>query len=112
MKMQITKKALVTCLTVLTVVTVRAQDSLQTESEQAKNAFIAKDSTMQKTMDAAAGYVIFPSVGKGGFIVGGAHGKGLVYQQGKVIGQATMTQASVGAQVGGQTFSEMILFQT
>lgn len=112
MKIKISNKALVTCLAVLSVITVRAQDSLQTESEQAVNGFLKKDSTMQNFINNADGYAIFPDVGKGGFIVGGAHGKGLVYEKGKVIGRATMTQASVGAQVGGQTFAQMIFFET
>jgi lipid-binding SYLF domain-containing protein len=44
--------------------------------------------------------------------VGGAHGKGLVYEKTTLVGQATLTQASVGAQVGGQTFAELIFFET
>ena len=46
------------------------------------------------------------------FIVGGARGKGIVYEKTNIIGTATMTQASVGAQVGGQTFAELIFFDT
>src|ERR1700734_4375086 len=48
------------------------------------------------------GYAVFPTVGKGGFIVGGAHGKGRVYRQGSVVGVATVNQVSVGFQAGGQ----------
>jgi lipid-binding SYLF domain-containing protein len=55
---------------------------------------------------------VFPNVAKGGLIVGGAHGKGVVYEKGKVIGQASLTQASIGAQAGGQSFSEVIFFET
>jgi lipid-binding SYLF domain-containing protein len=51
-------------------------------------------------------------VGKGGFVVGGARGKGIVYEKDNVIGRAIMTQASIGAQVGGQTFAEVIFFET
>jgi lipid-binding SYLF domain-containing protein len=60
----------------------------------------------------AAGYVVFPSVGKGGFVVGGAHGDGIVYERGKPVGKAKMTQVSVGAQAGGQEYSEIIFFET
>jgi lipid-binding SYLF domain-containing protein len=97
---------------VLSVSAARAEDDLKAESQQAMADFQKADSTLQKFLDGAAGYAIFPNVGKGGFIVGGAHGKGLVYEKSKVIGQATMTQATIGAQVGGQTFAEIIVFET
>ncbi len=61
--------------------------------------------------DHAYGYAVFPSIGKAGIGVGGAHGKGKVYAQGKYIGDATMTQVSIGFQLGGQAFSEIIFFQ-
>jgi len=48
---------------------------------------------------------------KGGAIVGGAYGRGEVYEQGKMIGWADLSQATVGAQLGGQSFSELILFE-
>lgn len=59
----------------------------------------------------AYGYAVFPTVGKGGFGVGAAHGKGQVYQGGKVTGIVTMNQLSVGFQVGAQAFSQIIFFQ-
>jgi lipid-binding SYLF domain-containing protein len=59
----------------------------------------------------AYGYAVFPTIGKGGFVVGAAHGNGRVYRQGKFIGDTSMTQLSVGAQLGGQAYSEMIFFQ-
>ena len=59
----------------------------------------------------AYGYAVFPTIGKGGIVVGGAYGSGRVYEQGKVIGEAKMTQVSVGLQLGGQAYSEVIFFQ-
>jgi lipid-binding SYLF domain-containing protein len=59
----------------------------------------------------AYGYAVFPTIGKGGIIVGGAYGTGRVYEQGKVIGESSMTQVSVGFQLGGQAYSEIIFFQ-
>ncbi len=59
----------------------------------------------------AYGYVVFPAVGKGGLGLGGAYGKGQVYQGGKVTGTATLLEVSVGWQAGGQAFSELIFFQ-
>jgi lipid-binding SYLF domain-containing protein len=57
------------------------------------------------------GYAVFPNIGEGGFIVGGAYGKGRVYAQGKLVGDATMKQLSVGFQAGGKDFSQIIFFQ-
>ena len=57
------------------------------------------------------GYAIFPKITKGAFVVGGAGGKGLVFEQGVVVGQSTLMQATIGAQVGGQQYSEFILFE-
>jgi lipid-binding SYLF domain-containing protein len=59
----------------------------------------------------AYGYAVFPTIGKGGFVVGAAHGNGRVYRQGKYVGDTSMTQITVGAQLGGQAYSEMIFFQ-
>jgi len=71
-----------------------------------------KDSSLRSFIQRSAGYVIFPSVGKGGLIVGGAYGKGEVYRAGKFIGYAELQQATVGAQLGGQTYAELIVFET
>ena len=57
------------------------------------------------------GYAVFPTIGKGGLGVGGAHGGGHVYEQGQYIGDATMTQLSIGFQLGGQAFSQIIFFE-
>jgi lipid-binding SYLF domain-containing protein len=57
------------------------------------------------------GYAIFPDVTKGGLGVGGAHGRGVVYERGKHVGFCDVTQATVGLQAGGQTFSELLLFE-
>jgi lipid-binding SYLF domain-containing protein len=75
------------------------------------DAFLAKDPGMQRFFTSAYGYVVFPSVGKGGFIVGGAHGNGRVYQGGNKIGTAELVQATVGLQAGGQSYSEIIFFK-
>lgn len=59
----------------------------------------------------AYGYVIFPTIGKGGLVVGGAHGEGRVFIDSKHVGNATMTQITAGAQIGGQAFSQIIFFE-
>jgi lipid-binding SYLF domain-containing protein len=61
--------------------------------------------------DSCYGYAVFPTIGKGGLIVGGAHGKGHVYEKGKYIGDTAVTQLSVGFQAGGQAYSQIIFFE-
>jgi hypothetical protein len=53
------------------------------------------------------GYAVFPTIGKGGLGIGAAHGKGRVYEQGKYVGDTSMTQVSVGLQAGGQAYSQI-----
>ena len=64
-----------------------------------------------KFFEHAYGYAVFPTIGKAGLGVGGAHGSGRVFAQGKAIGTTSMTQLSVGFQAGGQAFSEIIFFE-
>src|SRR6185436_17522910 len=113
MKNKIRGRALALCATVvLSALTAQADEALKAESQEVLGNFTKMDSTLKAFLDQSAGYAIFPNVGKGGLIVGGARGKGHVYEKAKIIGQATMTQASIGAQAGGQTFSELIVFET
>jgi lipid-binding SYLF domain-containing protein len=57
------------------------------------------------------GYAVFPTIGKGGLVVGAAHGNGHVYRHGSYVGDTSMTQLSVGAQAGGQAYSQIVFFQ-
>src|SRR5580698_4078405 len=59
----------------------------------------------------AYGYAVFPTVGGGGFIIGGAHGKGRVYTQGVLTGDTTVNLLSAGLQAGAKAFSEIIFFE-
>ena len=61
--------------------------------------------------DNAYGYAVFPTVGRGGVVVGGSYGKGRVYQDGRVVGHASLAKLSIGFQLGGQAFSEIIFLQ-
>ena len=73
--------------------------------------FKEADSSMKVFFEKAYGYIVFPGIGKGGFIIGGGHGDGWVYEKGRHIGRASMTQLTVGAQIGGQSYSEIIFFE-
>jgi len=69
------------------------------------------DPGMQRFFDSAAGYAIYPTVGKAGFGIGGARGKGLLVTGGETVAVTTLTQLSIGFQWGGQAYSEIIFFQ-
>jgi lipid-binding SYLF domain-containing protein len=59
----------------------------------------------------AVAYAVFPSVGKGGALVGGAYGRGILYEAGAPTGYVSLEQASLGAQLGGQSFSELLVLR-
>jgi lipid-binding SYLF domain-containing protein len=73
--------------------------------------FKKADSGLAKFFENAAGYVVFPEVGKGGFIVGGAGGKGILFKGEDAVGAAKISQVTVGAQAGGQKYAEVIFFE-
>jgi lipid-binding SYLF domain-containing protein len=70
-----------------------------------------KSGESKEFFDGAHGYAVFPNIGKGGFGIGGAYGKGRVYEQGKHTGDVTMTQATIGFQLGGQAYRQIIFFK-
>jgi len=85
---------------------------MQADVKETIATFTRADPGLKDTFKKSAGYAVFPSVGKGGFIVGAAHGDGQVYEKGKLIGNTSLTQVTVGAQVGGQEYSQVIFFET
>ena len=70
-----------------------------------------EDPSLQVFLDKAYGYALFPSVGKGAVGVGGAYGKGEVFDRGTKVGYCDLSQATIGIQLGGQTFTEIIAFE-
>jgi len=88
-----------------------SQERIINDSREAKAAFLKADPSMGNLFKNSHGYAIFPNVGKGGVGVGGAAGKGAVYEKGKAIGIAQMVQITVGAQAGGQAYREIIFFE-
>jgi len=69
------------------------------------------DAGASNMFESAYGYALFPTIGKGGFVVGGAYGTGRVFEQGAYIGDTSMVQATIGFQLGGTGFSQVIFFQ-
>jgi lipid-binding SYLF domain-containing protein len=80
------------------------------QADSALERFRNHDPSIDQRIAEAHGYAVFPSIAKGGAGVGGAFGRGIVYELGEPVGFATATQASFGLQLGGQAYSELILF--
>ena len=87
-------------------------EDLRAEADKAIKALQNADSGLANYFSRAAGYAVFPSVGKGGLFFGAEHGNGIVYEKAKPVGEATVTEINVGAQAGGQSFYEVIFFET
>ena len=81
---------------------------LERAAAQAQEAMLNKDPALRSLLDQSAGYIVFPEVKEGGFIVGGAGAEGVIYEQGRPVGYATLSRASVGAQIGGQKYAELV----
>jgi lipid-binding SYLF domain-containing protein len=69
------------------------------------------DPGLKDFLQSSYAYAVFPDVGKGAVVVGGTYGRGEVFEQNKFIGYADMSAATVGASLGGETYSEIIVFQ-
>jgi lipid-binding SYLF domain-containing protein len=74
--------------------------------------FKKKDPGIDKFFTDAVGYVVFPTVAKGAIGIGGAHGDGELMVRDKATGKADLSQVTIGLQLGGQTYSEIIFFET
>ncbi len=91
--------------------TAEGQAQLTSKSEAAIQLAKKTDPGLQKFFDTAAGYAVFPSVGKGGVGLGAAYGRGELLEGGRLVGDCTLTQASIGLQLGGQKYTELIFFE-
>jgi len=87
-----------------------ALEELHAESRETVRRMAERDPRLRSRLDRAYAYAVFPSVGKATAVVGGAFGKGEVFRGGRVIGYAGLVQLTIGVQLGGQTFSEIITF--
>jgi len=81
------------------------------ETEVAIKELFKSNPTIEQHFYDAYGFAVFPKIGKGGLGVGGAGGKGLVFENYKVIGGSKMSQVTIGAQAGGQTYQEVVFFE-
>ena len=74
-------------------------------------AVFKKSEAVQPFFKSAHGYAVFPTIGKGGIGIGGAYGKGRVYRKGQMTGETSLIKATIGVQLGGQAFSEIVFFE-
>jgi lipid-binding SYLF domain-containing protein len=88
------------------------RETLLTESVTALKRMSGEDPGVAALVKRGAGYAVFPTVTKGGLVVGGARGQGVLYERGRHTAYCDLTQGTVGAQVGGQTFSELLVFES
>lgn len=87
-------------------------DKLISDAEKAQEKVADAGNNMQELFRESAGYAIFPNVGKGAYILGGASGNGVLYENGQVQGFTEMKQVDVGFQIGGKAYIEVLFFQT
>ena len=100
-------RKLLICVLVLTSTAVMADEEKYEDTIK-----VFKDAGESgKFFDKSYGYAVFPTIGKGGMGIGGAHGSGRVFEKGSYVGDTSMTQVTVGFQLGGQAFSQIIFFE-
>jgi len=87
------------------------RQSLVSEADAAVQSMIAKDPSLRDFIADAQGYAIFPNIGKAGVGVGGASGRGVVYEEGRPVGYAQINQGSLGLQLGAQSYAELVVFK-
>jgi lipid-binding SYLF domain-containing protein len=88
------------------------RQSLRQNADATLGEMIAQKPQLRDITRSALAYAVFPSVGKGGMLVGGAYGQGILYEAGSPTGYVSLEQASIGAQLGGQSFSELLVLRS
>jgi lipid-binding SYLF domain-containing protein len=92
-------------------VTKEEGDALSKQAQASRQEWNKVDPQFEGFAKKGYGFAFFPEITKGGFVFGGAHGRGVVYEKGQHIGYAELTQASVGFQAGLQDYSQLIVFE-
>src|SRR5688500_10541163 len=88
------------------------KSSIVKEAAAALKRLHAKDPGLQQFLKDSHAYAVFPSVGKAALVIGGSYGRGVVFQKGEQIGFATIGQLTLGVQIGGDTFTELVVFES
>jgi len=89
-----------------------ADAELEVQVQATLEKFKSLDAGLSDLMENSAGYAVFPEIEKGAILVGAAHGNGVVYEGGSVVGTATVSQGTVGLQLGAQVYSQLMFFET
>lgn len=89
----------------------KAREKLTTEVRETVEIFQKTDSSLKDFFAKSAGYAVFPKVTKGAMGVGAANGKGQLFEKGQIVGQTGLTQVTIGLQLGGQVYSEIVFFE-
>jgi len=103
--------AVVGCSSTPKLATSTDREVLRLEVRAAIDEFKRVDPSMGELFESAKAYAVFPSVGKGAVGVGGAYGRGEFFENGTRVGYCDLSQATVGLQLGGQSYSEVIFFE-
>lgn len=85
---------------------------LEASARETVHNMIQREPSITRYIDGAAGYVVFPKIGEGGVIVGGAYGQGVLFERGRRTGFVKVEQAAVGAMLGGKSYSELLVLRT
>jgi len=88
-----------------------SEAQLITEAQHTMDLYRKADPGIDEFFRRSVGYVVFPGIGKGGLGIGGAHGNGVLFERGAPVGKVTMNQVTIGAQAGGQEFSQIVFFE-
>jgi lipid-binding SYLF domain-containing protein len=112
-----THARLIAALPLLAVLTAPGRPAADEASDAVKRAeeavalFKKTDPSIAKFFETSVGWAVFPSVAKGAFIVGGAGGKGVLFENGKAVGTTSLAQVTIGLALGGQEYAEIIFFE-
>jgi len=88
-----------------------SRDVLDAQVKEAIAAFREQDPSIGRFFEQSAGYAVVPKVFKGAFLLGGAYGRGQVYENGSLVGYCSLSQATLGFSFGGEFFREIIFFR-
>lgn len=90
----------------------KSGEDLEADAREEKNNITQRYPDMAELFQNSAGYAIFPNVGKGAYVIGGASGNGVVYENGNAVGYADLKQVDIGLQAGGKSFVEVLFFNS
>lgn len=91
--------------------TASERHSLEESAEATLQSMATADPGVRPLLDSAYAYAVFPDIGKGGVVVGAAYGRGVLFEHGRAVGYVELNQGSIGAQLGAQSFAELIVFR-